>query len=120
MARTFTHTLSLSIGGDEPTWEGECTVTYTVLPGRPETPPAYSHGGLPAEPAQVEDVLVTHIDGTPVSAREYGKHEAETLETHIECSDRLMAELLEAACEDDLADRDAADEARWEDRREAV
>lgn len=29
-------------------------VVYTRIPGRPETPPAYEHGGLPAEPAEIE------------------------------------------------------------------
>jgi len=30
-----------------------------VVPGTPETPPGYSHGGLPAEPASVEDLRIT-------------------------------------------------------------
>jgi hypothetical protein len=95
------HTLSLSIGGDTPTWEGEATVSYTVLWGAPERPPAYSHGGLPADPDEVDDVTVTHIDGQLVGAREHGSHEASTLEHHITGSDRLMAELLTAAAEDE-------------------
>lgn len=117
MARRYTHTLSLSLGGDAPTFEGEATVSFTVSPGRAETPPSYSHGGLPAEPATVEDVRVTHIDGEPLSARAHGRHEADTLENHIECSEALLAELLEAASEDEIAAHDDAQERRWEERR---
>lgn len=95
---THTTTLSLSLGGDTPTWEGEATVTYSVVWGRPEVAPSYSHGGLPADPDEIDDVTVTHIDGDPVSARE--PHEAEQLQCHIECSDRLMAELLTHAAEE--------------------
>lgn len=117
-ASRYTTDLSLSLGGDEPTWEGEATVSFTVIAGRPETPPSYSHGGLPAEPAMVEDVTVTHIDGEPVSRRTHGKHEADTLECHIECSDALLSELLQAATEDEIAAHDDAMERRWEERRE--
>lgn len=118
MNSRYTHTLSLSIGGDEPTWEGEATVSYAVYPGCPETPPAYSHGGMPAEDAEVDDVKVTHIDGQPVAQRMHGAHEADQLENHIEGSDDLMTELLLAAVEDDIAAHDDAMERRWEDRRE--
>ncbi|MFN3582937.1 hypothetical protein [Phenylobacterium sp.] len=117
MARHYTHTLSLSLGGDEPTWEGEATVSYKVYWGRPEAPPAYSHGGLPAEDPEVDDVKVTHIDGEPVSSRTYGKYEADTLECHIECSDALLSELLQAAAEDEITAHDDAMERRWEERR---
>lgn len=117
MARHYTHTLSLSLGGDEPTWEGEATVAYVVHPARPATPPSYASGGDPPEPALVEDVTVTHIDGEPISARTYGKYEADTLECHIECSDALLSELLQAAAEDEIAAHDDAMERRWEERR---
>lgn len=117
MARRYTHTLSLSIGGDTPAWEGEATVSFVVYPGRPETPPAYSHGGMPAEPPEVGDIKVTHIDGTPVEKREWGPYEADALETHIECSDALVAELLQAAAEDEAAAHEDAIERRWEERR---
>jgi len=116
-SRSHQAILSVSLGGDMPTFEGEATVSFTVSPGRAETPPSYSHGGLPAEPATVEDVTVTHIDGEPVSARPYGKYEADTIETHIEGSDGLMAELLQAATEEEIAAYDDAMERRWEERR---
>lgn len=103
MGREYTHTLSLSLGGDEPTWEGEATVIYTVSWGAPEQGPSYASGGQPADPDEIADITVTHIDGVAVANREHGKHEAETLETHIECSDALMAELLEAAAEEAAA-----------------
>ena len=31
-----------------------CRVEFTYTPGSPETPPAYSHGGLPADPPECE------------------------------------------------------------------
>lgn len=119
MANRYTHTLSLSLGGDEPTWEGEATVSYVVYPGRPETPPAYSHGGLPAEGPEIDDIRVTHIDGRKVGTFELDANEAMQLEQLIEGSDELMAELLQAAAEDEIAAHDDAMERRWEERREA-
>ena len=118
MARSYTTTLSLSVGGDEPTWEGEATVTFSVTWGTPERAPAYSHGGLPADPDEINDITVTHIDGEPVERRTYGKLEAETLETHIECSDALMHELLTYAVEEAAADHADAMEYRAEQRRD--
>ena len=112
------HTLSLSLGGDQPTWEGEATVSYAVSWGYPEQGPSYASGGQPADPDEIDDIRVTHIDGEPVAHRTYGKHEAETLETHIECSDRLMAELLTAASEDAAEDHAAAMDARYESRKD--
>jgi hypothetical protein len=118
MSRRYTTTLSLSIGGDTPTWEGEAEVSYTVAWGRGPTPPSYSHGGLPADPDEVNDIRVTHIDGRPVAAIEYGKLEAETLETHIECSDALLCQLLTDAAEQHAAEYEAAMERRWEAQRD--
>ena len=118
MARRYTHTLSLSIGGDTPTWEGEATVSFEVNPEEPEVGPTYAHGGLPRVPAEVVDVTVTHIDGVPVSQRDHGLLEAQTLETHIECSDALMADLLEAASEIEAARADEAADYRREAARE--
>lgn len=117
MSRRYTTTLSLSIGGDEPTWEGEATVSYTVAWGRPATAPSYSHGGLPADPDEVDDITVTHIDGVPVDQRDHGAFEADTLQAHIEGSDRLLEDLLIEAAETAADDHYAAQEARWEDRR---
>jgi hypothetical protein len=112
-----TATLSMGLGGDEPTWEGEATVQFTYYPGFPGRGPDFNSPGEPPEPPEITDICVTHIDGTPVSQREYGKYEAETLETHIECNDRLYEELVSIA-EAELADWKAdAMERRAEDRR---
>lgn len=35
----------------------------TYVPGVPERGPSYSHGGLPAEPAYIEDIEVMTADG---------------------------------------------------------
>lgn len=45
------------------TFEVEVELTGTYQPGRPETPPAYAHGGLPAEPEMVEDVEAVSLSG---------------------------------------------------------
>lgn len=37
-------------------------VEYEYTFGAPETPPAYSHGGLPADPDEVEIISVTYKD----------------------------------------------------------
>ena len=120
MSRRYTHTLSLSIGGDTPTWEGEATVSFEVNPEEPEVGPTYAHGGLPRVPAEVVDVIVTHIDGVPVSQRDPFLDEAATLENHIECSDSLMAELMEAAAQVEAARADEAAEYRREAAREGA
>jgi len=39
-------------------------IEYTVTPGHPETPPSYSHGGLPADPPELEILSGTIIGGT--------------------------------------------------------
>ena len=55
MAR-YRYATCLSWGGDEPTAELEVEVSYTVAWGRPETPPAYDHGGLPADPDEITNL----------------------------------------------------------------
>jgi len=62
MSARFTFTVDHMIGREEL----ELVVTYSVTPGRGETPPAYSHGGLPAEPDEVELVSITH-NGQPIT-----------------------------------------------------
>lgn len=122
MTKTYQATLDLSLSGDTPTWEGEATVTYTVVWGAPETGPTYDCRGQPADPDEVNDIKVTHIDGVSIAESMYGKYEAETLESHIECSDRLIEELLSIAAAqaaDDYADMlDRRDEDRQEQLRE--
>lgn len=63
MSRTGTHSFHFA-GLD---WE----VSYTFTPGCPETPPAYDHGGLPADPDEIElyDFVIL-TDGSPLDANE--------------------------------------------------
>ena len=102
MKTHHTHTLSLSLGGDVPTWEGEATVSYSVSWGAPERGPAYDHGGLPADPDEIDDVRVTHIDGAAVAEGLFGEMMAATLEDLISESDILLSELLSAAADEAL------------------
>jgi hypothetical protein len=107
--------VSLSLGGDPPEWEGEVTVCYQVSWGAPERAPSYSHGGLPADPDQVDDITVTHIDGAIVVGEGLKEH-AQRCEDLIETNDALIGFLLERAYEQ--AANDAWDRADYErDRR---
>ena len=65
MATRYTYQTGVSFGGDEPTAEFDVELAFSFVPGLPETPPAYDHGGLPAEPDMVEDIEVVKIDGKP-------------------------------------------------------
>lgn len=49
-------TIELEVGpeGGEDTVEIECRLLCRFSPGRPATPPAYDHGGLPPEDAEAE------------------------------------------------------------------
>lgn len=87
-----TTTLSLSIGGDTPTWEGEVTVTYEVTPYRPAQPPTYDRGWIPEDWPEVVNIQVTHIEG-----READLDEAVTLADWIDNDEKLMAILLDRA-----------------------
>ena len=110
----YTYTLSLSLGGDEPHWEGEADICYAVTWGHPESPPSYSHGGLPADPDEVCDVTVVRIDGTPVVGPGLSDH-ARQLECLIETNDALIGELLTHAYEIEAERRAEVMEYRRED-----
>lgn len=121
MARRYTYETTLSFGGDVPTAELEVTFSYTVIPGRPEQGPSYSHGGLPAEPAEIDDIRVETIDGRARPWNTYLLGDdalADMLLAEVD-DDDLYAAMLEESAESAAADRDAADEARWEDLRQA-
>lgn len=97
-SHTCTTTLSLSLGGDEPVWEGEATVFYTVTAGCPARTYGAPENCHPEAPDEIDGITVTHIDGQPVDAA--SRRDAETLEAHIECSGRLMDDLLTYAYEE--------------------
>lgn len=113
MTAYYSTTLSLSIGGDTPTWEGEATVCYSVTWGAPEKGPTYACGGQPADPDEIDAITVTHIDGAVVVGEGLTR-DAETLQCHIECNDRLTSLLLEHAYEMAAEERAAAMDYRYE------
>lgn len=115
MARRYTTTLSLSIGGDVPPWEGEATVSYLVTWGCAETPPAYSHGGLPADPDEVDDIRVEAIDG-----RKPDPEAALSIAEHIELNDDAIADMLAEATAWEADDAADAADRRYEDKRERL
>lgn len=82
-----TYATGVSFGGDIPTAELDVELSYSFIPGRAETPPAYDHGGLPAEPAMIEDVEVVTIDG---KSRPWDRH---TDHTDDELADAILNQL---------------------------
>lgn len=122
MAKRYIYATELTWGGDEPTAELEVEVSFTVAWGRPETPPAYSHGGLPAEPDEIDDIQVELIDGklpADATAGEYmpGATVAAIIEA-IEGSERHLEAMLIEAREHDDALADEAAERRYEAMRD--
>lgn len=64
---TYTTCLSFGTDGEADFCELDATVSFAFTPGRAETPPAYDHGGLPADPPEIDDIRVEAIDGRPVT-----------------------------------------------------
>ena len=73
MAKRYTFTTCLSFGtdGEADFCELDVTVSFAFTPGRAAAPPAYDHGGLPADPPEIDDIRVELIDGRPVTAGEW-------------------------------------------------
>ena len=67
MATRYRYSTCLSFGEDgEPGYtEIDVTVSYRVLWGRGEMPPAYAHGGLPADPDEIDDIRLELINDKP-------------------------------------------------------
>ena len=65
---TFTTCLSFGTDGEADFCELDVTVSFAFTPGRAAAPPAYDHGGLPADPPEIDDIRVELIDGRPVTA----------------------------------------------------
>lgn len=110
MARyTYATCLSFGTDGDADYSEVDVTFSFAVLAGRLETPPAYSHGGLPAEDAQIVDIRVEQINGKPVVVGD-----ALTLEAILCKFDNgdLDADLLAAASKEETWRREEAADAR--------
>lgn len=69
-ARRYTYYSCLSFGtdGEADYCELDAMVSFIVHPGRPETPPAYDHGGLPAEGPEIDDIRVEMINDKAVTS----------------------------------------------------
>jgi hypothetical protein len=112
---TFTTCLSFGTDGEADYCELDATVSFGVTWGRGETPPAYAHGGLPADPDEIDDIRVEAIDGRPVTASDCLTVEAILAE--FEGGDHDDA-LFQVAREDAFEDAIAAAEHRAELRAE--
>lgn len=125
MTRRYTYATTLNWGGDTPTAEVEVEVSYVVTWGRAETPPAYGHGGLPADPDEIDDIRLEKVEGKPrpwgmylgYVANEDDAFATECVEK-IEGSEHHLAEMLREAREYEAADAEAAADARYERQRE--
>lgn len=120
MSRRYRYTTSLNRGGDEPTWEGEVTVSFIVEPNEAESPPIVPNA--PGSYPTVEDIRLEEVDGKPrpwgmysgYIADEDNVFEREVVE-ELEGSDRHIADMLAEAGETDAADADHAADLRRED-----
>lgn len=103
MASKHTHKTTLQIGEDTVLLK----VAFTYIAGCRETPPTYSHGGLPADPAEVEITsLEWSRDNPRTKTVEWHKIEGPLFDFIAE-DECLLASLEETAIED-LTDEDAA------------
>lgn len=121
MTKRYTYKTTMSFGtdGEADYAEVDIEVSFTCSPGRPETPPAYAHGGLPAESPEIDDIRLEKVDGKP---RPWGVYNgwipnedddfASTVADIFENTPALMEQLLIEVAETDAADRDAAAENR--------
>ena len=100
---TYSTCLSFGTDGEADYSEIDTTISYVVRPGRPETPPAYAHGGLPAEDPEIDDIRVEKIDGKPAVTGDAITRDAILAE--FECG-RHDADLLAAAAETDTYRRE--------------
>ena len=100
---TYTTCLSFGTDGEADYSEVDTTISYVVRPGRPETPPAYAHGGLPAEDPEIDDIRVEKIDGKPAVTGDAITRDAILAE--FECG-RHDADLLAEAAETDIYRRE--------------
>lgn len=100
---TYSTCLSFGTDGEADYSEVDTTISYVVRPGRPETPPAYDHGGLPAEDPEIDDIRVEKIDGKPAVTGDAITRDAILAE--FECG-RHDADLLAEAAETDIYRRE--------------
>lgn len=107
---SYSACVSFGTDGEDDYNEIDVTVSYTVNWGRAETPPAYDHGGLPAEASEVDDIRVEAINGKPPVTGDCLTVEAVICELN---SGRHDDDLLSSANEQELARReDVADHRR--------
>ncbi len=118
---TTTHTITVCIAQGDPDLgaEIELAITFKFTKGAPERGPAYDHGGLPADPDEVEFVSCKNVHGPAP----YGAF-ADLEQDHMNdiatmwLEDKGFDEAVAYAVADIEAGREAADEARAELRKE--
>lgn len=120
-------TVSITVGpeGGEDDVDIQVRLLCNIYPGCPETPPAYDHGGLPAEPASVELLSFEIADGKggwqkPIYVTGPGQYEDDgAIEAAVEkWLEDNEGEVLEAWADKEQADREDAAEMHAERLRE--
>lgn len=104
----FSTCLSFGTDGEADYCELDVTVSYTVAWGRPETPPAYDHGGLPAEPDEIDDIRLELVNDCRAPFFPFDGHVEESAKVaeilaRFEEDDGLRAAMLEEAAEREAA-----------------
>lgn len=126
MTRRYTYETTLAFGGEVDSTdyvELDVRVTHTMAWGSPESGAGYMADPAlydPGSPDVVEDVLVVAVDGKPRPWNQLGMPDDELA--------RTIEKLLEAAHEDmalaagmrEQAEKEDAEESRWEERREEM
>lgn len=114
---SYTYETTISFGGDTPTAELDVRFSFTVSWGTPETPPCYAHGGLPADPDEVDDIRVVAVNGLPSGWSDH-QSDAGVADTLINAlTEDDYARMLEEAIEADASDYEAYQEMLADERR---
>ncbi len=102
MGKRFQFTVDHMVGRREI----ELVVTYSAIPGHPETGPSYACGGTPAEPDEVEIISIKH-NGQPFTVT--GEEE-----------DALLQQAIDRAGEDLAEDYAAELDWRYQEHRDRL
>lgn len=89
----------------------EITAWYRFSPGRPATPPAYDHGGLPPDPPEID---IVHIDQDGERVTNSGDFDR----FRDWLIDRFEGAMIAQAEDGRAYEREEAAERRWEQRRD--
>lgn len=122
MARRYRYETTLTFGSEERAdfAEVDVEVSYAVSFGCAAQTYGPAENCYPAEPDEVDDIRLEKVGGrkAPWNLHFHSdKHFAALVVEKLEASERDLEAMIQDAHEQEVADHDAAMEARWEDRR---